>query len=271
MSLAYSASPWISENSNSNGQTQKRVPTMRKTLKKLQPTPQPEFMAKPVQDVEIDQDSNEPGSVAVASQIPTMSPSAYMSNEEVYKSASGGPSAMMSAALQDQESRQQKIQDIINKMGSVQVENDGGNLAEFKPLDHPLVEPPKMPPQVQQLYRATQSPQAPVQPSYSNVSTASLGGVDRTAAYHTAYEVPTQVASWSRGASGAQGTPMGGAAAGTTDTRLLDKINYMIHLLEQQQNDKTGHALEEFVMFSMVGVFIIYVLDSFSRTAKYTR
>jgi len=51
----------------------------------------------------------------------------------------------------------------------------------------------------------------------------------------------------------------------------MDKINYMIHLLEEQANEKTNNVLEEFVMFSLVGVFLIYVLDSFSRSGRYVR
>ena len=78
------------------------------------------------------------------------------------------------------------------------------------------------------------------------------------------------MASWSRG-SRETGTNGNLAIPGSDQQRLLDKINYMIHLLEQQQNEKTNNSLEEFVMFSMVGIFIIYVLDSFTRSARYTR
>jgi hypothetical protein len=55
------------------------------------------------------------------------------------------------------------------------------------------------------------------------------------------------------------------------DDKMMDKINYMIHLLEQQQNEKTSHITEEFVLYMFLGVFIIYVVDSFSRTGKYVR
>jgi len=53
--------------------------------------------------------------------------------------------------------------------------------------------------------------------------------------------------------------------------QFMEKINYMIHLLEQQQHEKTAHIGEEFVMYACVGVFVIYVVDSFSRVGKYTR
>lgn len=55
------------------------------------------------------------------------------------------------------------------------------------------------------------------------------------------------------------------------DDRLMEKMNYMIHLLEQQQNEKTSNITEEFILYTMLGVFIIYVVDSFARSGKYIR
>ena len=57
----------------------------------------------------------------------------------------------------------------------------------------------------------------------------------------------------------------------TIDNTLLEKINYMIHMLEQQQNEKTSNITEEFILYTFLGVFIIFVVDSFSRTGKYIR
>lgn len=52
---------------------------------------------------------------------------------------------------------------------------------------------------------------------------------------------------------------------------LIDKLNYMIHLLEEQQEEKTGHVAEELILYSFLGVFIIFVIDSFARASKYVR
>jgi hypothetical protein len=52
---------------------------------------------------------------------------------------------------------------------------------------------------------------------------------------------------------------------------LLEKLNYMIHLLEEQQDEKTGHVIEELILYSFLGVFIIFIVDSFARAGKYTR
>uniref|UniRef100_A0A6C0B8K8 Uncharacterized protein n=1 Tax=viral metagenome TaxID=1070528 RepID=A0A6C0B8K8_9ZZZZ len=55
------------------------------------------------------------------------------------------------------------------------------------------------------------------------------------------------------------------------DNKVMDKINYMIHLLEEQQHEKTNNITEEFILYTFLGVFIIFVVDSFSRSGKYTR
>ncbi len=52
---------------------------------------------------------------------------------------------------------------------------------------------------------------------------------------------------------------------------LLDKLNYMIHLLEEQQEEKTGHVTEEIILYSFLGVFLIFIVDSFARAGKYMR
>jgi len=52
---------------------------------------------------------------------------------------------------------------------------------------------------------------------------------------------------------------------------LAEKINYMIHLLEQQQAEKTDNIMEEFVLYAMLGVFVIFTVDSFTRAGRYVR
>jgi high-affinity K+ transport system ATPase subunit B len=55
------------------------------------------------------------------------------------------------------------------------------------------------------------------------------------------------------------------------DEQLLKKINYMIHLLEEQKKEKTDNVTEEFILYSFLGIFIIYIVDTFTRSGKYTR
>jgi hypothetical protein len=52
---------------------------------------------------------------------------------------------------------------------------------------------------------------------------------------------------------------------------LIEKLNYMINLLEEQQDQKTGSVTEEVVLYSFLGVFIIFIVDSFTKVGKYTR
>jgi hypothetical protein len=52
---------------------------------------------------------------------------------------------------------------------------------------------------------------------------------------------------------------------------LLEKLNYMIHLLEENQDEKTGHVTEEVILYSFLGIFMIFLVDSFVRVGKYIR
>ena len=56
-----------------------------------------------------------------------------------------------------------------------------------------------------------------------------------------------------------------------SNTLLLNKLDYLIQLLEQQQQYKTEGTTEEIVLYLFLGIFIIYVIDSFARAGKYTR
>lgn len=50
-----------------------------------------------------------------------------------------------------------------------------------------------------------------------------------------------------------------------------EKLNYLIYLLEQQRDVKGNQTVEELLLYSFLGVFIIYVLDSFAKIGKYKR
>ena len=52
---------------------------------------------------------------------------------------------------------------------------------------------------------------------------------------------------------------------------LLQKLNYMITLLEDQQDERTNNVTEEVVLYSFLGIFIIFIADSFVRVGKYIR
>jgi hypothetical protein len=52
---------------------------------------------------------------------------------------------------------------------------------------------------------------------------------------------------------------------------LMQKLNYMINLLEEQQDEKTNNVTEEVILYSFLGIFIIFIADSFAKVGKYVR
>ena len=52
---------------------------------------------------------------------------------------------------------------------------------------------------------------------------------------------------------------------------MMQKINYIIHTLDKQKDIKSDQKLEELLLYSFLGIFIIYVLDSFTKIGKYKR
>ena len=53
--------------------------------------------------------------------------------------------------------------------------------------------------------------------------------------------------------------------------QLLKKLDYMIYLLEEQRDERTGHVAEEVVLYSFLGIFVIFMADSFARAGKDVR
>lgn len=54
--------------------------------------------------------------------------------------------------------------------------------------------------------------------------------------------------------------------------QVMEKMNYMIHLLEEQKDEKSGSVVEELILYGFLGVFMIFMVDSFAKVGrKYTR
>lgn len=63
-----------------------------------------------------------------------------------------------------------------------------------------------------------------------------------------------------------------GQSLGQGQPNISEQLNYIIHLLEEQQNTKTSTTTEELILYTFLGVFTIYIVDSFTKTGKaYTR
>ena len=60
-------------------------------------------------------------------------------------------------------------------------------------------------------------------------------------------------------------------SSNNSNHELLKKLDNILHLLEEQQEEKTNLITEELILYVFLGVFVIYVLDSFVKVGKYTR
>ena len=49
------------------------------------------------------------------------------------------------------------------------------------------------------------------------------------------------------------------------------KLNYVIKMLEDSQDEKTSNVTEEVILYSFLGIFVIFVVDSFVRVGKYVK
>ena len=56
-----------------------------------------------------------------------------------------------------------------------------------------------------------------------------------------------------------------------TQDVLLTKLNYIIKLLEEQHDERTSFVVEELILYSFLGIFIIFIIDSFGKASKYIR
>lgn len=72
-----------------------------------------------------------------------------------------------------------------------------------------------------------------------------------------------QLAGGANSGSGSGSSNMSG-----TNTALIEKLNYIIHMLEEKKDEKTGHVIEELVLYCFLGIFIIFIVDTFTHAAS---
>lgn len=144
---------------------------------------------------------------------------------------------------QSLEERSNKVNSLLEKMTSSNM-NDGASntLEDYNPLPNPNLQNKKDFPPITENHLKYNPNQHDL---YSNYNHAYNGN---------SYKVPQTQHSNS-----------------IPDDKLLEKINYMIHMLEQQQHEKTENITEEFILYGFLGVFVIYICDSFTRSGKYIR
>ena len=57
----------------------------------------------------------------------------------------------------------------------------------------------------------------------------------------------------------------------TSNSDMLNKLNNIIEMFEDQKEIKTGQKREEIILYCFLGVFVIYIMDSFVSIGKYSR
>lgn len=238
MSLVSYASPWNNEETSSN---KKRTSTMRKTYKR--------------QPIKEDNDNQTEAFTEY-----TESPSPKNDNQ---------PSLEDMQNLH--ETKTSRVNDLLNQMSNTSIENN--KMGEFKPISPPSLNVKK------DMDKQPSSRQyVPTAPSYHNASNSLKSTPEQMQQYkandHSAEIYGNYNKSYDRIKNkGAQPyySNMGIGNGNGLDDKMMEKINYMIHLLEEQQHEKTNNITEEFLLYTFLGVFVIYVVDSFARTGKYIR
>jgi len=139
-----------------------------------------------------------------------------------------------------------KINALLDKMNMEEQNQQQQRLSTFDPISPPA--------NIVKMDKTTSMPLAPTHPQY--------GG--RAAAYTDManYQMAYGPVSY----RGVQPELRDGSSLHLDKT--LEKLNHLIHLLEQQQREKTGGILEEFLLYCLFGVFVIFVVDAFARFGK---
>ena len=56
-----------------------------------------------------------------------------------------------------------------------------------------------------------------------------------------------------------------------TESEMMSKINYMIQMLEENSDEKINSVTEEMILYCFLGVFTIFMIESFTKIEKYVR
>ena len=232
MSLVTTASAWISDDSSNN---KKRIPTIRRTAA---------TKSKTTSDDAADENIN------ANEHFQSMKPSTI---EDVER---------------NNNNRNTKVNMLLDKITSANSDDDN-TMGKFNPISPPVIQPKR-----DISDNVDEQQYMPPIPRFKNEGTASnIYGAQRANGYGANDAKSTIYSNYDKSYT-APTKPYYSAMginAGGGDTKLLEKINYMIHLLEQQQHEKTDNITEDFILYSFLGIFIIFVVDSFARAGKYTR
>jgi hypothetical protein len=284
MSLAITAAPWTNENQTNS--TRRRIPYSRRTtLKQNRAYPQyNDYSVSPAND-EIASDIYSP---IDANYLNPATPEAV----ERGRSEKGGRESEANEKT-PLNMNSPNVKEILNKLQKFDgIENSGNGLADFTPLP---------PPQINQLRDRTKS--APIAlsggpsdmgapylesmvgergaptaaandnenvpiykpaPPISKIAAANDLGLYTN--YRTGYMPPKNLDVYN---FGTRTNPK--QSQGVVQDLVLEKLNYIVHMLEDQQHERTSNITEEVLLYTFLGVFIIFICDTFARAGKYYR
>jgi len=185
---------------------------------------------------------------------------------------SNGSNNSIDNLKQEYDQRTDRVNNLLNQITASDTQDDNNKLGEFKPIS-----PPEISVKGDYNDNTDMKQYIPPLPKFSGGGASSniLGDVKNYGAndthsknlsnYSQSYRPPSSSGTTApyyanMGISGAKG-----------DDKLMEKINYMIHILEEQQTEKTDNITEEFLLYTFLGIFVIFVVDSFARAGKYTR
>ena len=182
------------------------------------------------------------------------SPEEYVSTGEKYELSNSEPTSI-EQTQKIQQDRNTRVNDLLNKITTV--EDSNNKMGSFQPL---------LPnPNLNSKKEDTVINSPPVLNTMNRQKLGNYSANDTPVSVYSNYQ-----ASYGNPTLFKKDNPMASVPA-VRDNKLMEKINYMIQLLEEQQHEKTNNITEEFILYTFLGVFIIFVVDSFSRAGKYSR
>ena len=248
--LLSSASPWHNDSVTNNSTSKKRIPSLtlprNKTIKN-----NCKFNNKS-DSLELEEQENEDTTIFQVN-----------SNKEPFQNI---PSSTLSNSSsqntleniqQDNQNRMTRVQQLIN---SINIENDGQSLANFKPLDYSSSSTSSTDVETSNY---SSDKYIPIKPLYS------MNNEQQNNITSNPYSSYRDVYSGDIGYTNTNVNRKENIAP--SSEKLMEKINRMLHILEEQQYEPTKHITEEFILYTFLGVFVIYIVDSFSRAGKYIR
>ena len=157
---------------------------------------------------------------------------------------------------QNNQNRLVRVQQLINDMN---IEDDGQTLANFKPIEYSSTSV------------VSSSPSPSVKPLYSmsnNTNSHSDIKSNVYSSYNDVYLGDSKIGTVPYYNTNRNNTK---SIEDGLSERIMEKLNRMMHILEEQQFEPTKHITEEFILYTFLGVFVIYIVDSFTRAGKYIR